>query len=567
MSLVTCYLPSNFDADEILKAEKMNVTKRNNLKAAMYYILSTLYSMSIQRKYREDFEQKGGYPLSSTIMNNMLGKRYVEALDLLEKHGVISRSDGYQVGEQSKVVCLTKKYISSGTKIRDIPIGASIRGKLLAEKAETERKNNDALGRIPFITKCFDPSRLSVNEKTVHGFIEFYWSELIGRIPKQLPKGRTLEEIHSRINQRVNSMLDTMESFRRGEMRLSKTGKDHRLHSFLSNTKKELRTLYLYDGKPLVSIDLKSSQPYLLNYLLNPKNWEVIKQDIYPELITDILTTEEVQQLYSILMFGGFSGTNINRDIKKGGFKDISWENDFYSLLVQNAKAENADEVFPDRTAAKRAVMMILFDDGWYKDQSPEFKLFTKWFPKEAELIIFIKQLSRKLKHGNPDSKKITNILPILLQRVESKIILEDICQVISRELPDAPILPVHDCIHTTEEYSEIVSIIIKRELTRLVGLVPGIKIEVYNHQQTVDELSKLAEDDMFEILKHKSKISANTNIKPPFLLQIPEKDFDMLISERYITPDWVDDGTETVIRLINDNNQNQPKVNIFRIE
>jgi hypothetical protein len=28
-----------------------------------------------------------------------------------------------------------------------------------------------------------------VNEKTVHGFIEFYRLELINRIPKKLPKG------------------------------------------------------------------------------------------------------------------------------------------------------------------------------------------------------------------------------------------------------------------------------------------------------------------------------------------------------------------------------------------
>ena len=562
---LSAHLPSNFDVDDFLKKEKSNVTKRKNIKAAMYYILNTLYNMSMQRKYRVYFEENGGYPLSSKIMNDILGKRYLEALNLLEKYGVISRSGSYQVGEKSKLVSLTEKYSSTEIKIRQIPSDANISKKILDNRLLIQNENQTALGKIPFVTKWFDPSRLSVNEKTVHGFIEFYRAELIGRIPNKLPKGRTSEEIISRINQRVNSMLDTMYSFRRGEMRLSKTGKDHRLHSFLSNTKKELRTLYLFDGKPMVSLDLKSSQPYLFTYLLNPKNWVFIKQDIFPELFTDILTQEEQHQLHSILMFGGFNGIKSTMSNNKPGFYDILWENDFYSLLVERAKSENMVDVFPDRAAAKKAMMMLLFDEGWYKDVSKEFMLFSKWYPHEAELIKFIKHISRGVKFENPDSEKSTNLLPILLQRIESKLILEYVCEVISREIPDAPLLPVHDCIHTTEEYVEEVTSIMERELKRIVGITPGIKIEKYSQQQTLNELSKLADDDIADILKHKSKSNVYTNTKPPFLLKIPEKGFDMLISGRYITPNWVDDGTEKVIRLIDDTSESKPPVNIFK--
>ena len=537
------YLPSNFDAEVILNAEKMNVTKRNNLKAAMYYILDSLYNMSIQRKYKDYFEENGGYPLSSKIMNKLLGKRYVEALNLLEKYGVISRSGSYQVGEKSKLVSLTEKYSSTEIKIRQIPSDAKISKKILDNRLLIQNENQTALGKIPFVTKWFDPSRLSVNEKTVHGFIEFYRAELIGRIPNKLPKGRTSEEIISRINQRVNSMLDTMYSFRRGEMRLSKTGKDNRLHSFLSNTKKELRTLYLFDGKPLVSIDLKSSQPYFFNYLLKSKNREIINYDIFPELFTDILTSDEQIELNSILMFGGFRCIKPHLTSNKLSFSDILWDDDFYSLLVERAKVENMANIFPDRAAAKKAMMMLLFDDGWYKDQSPEFKLFSKWYPLEAELILFIKNLSRKNIVGSNDYEKTNNLLPILLQRIESEIILEEICKVISKELPDAPLLPVHDCINTTQEYVDDVAAIIKRELTTIVGVSPGIKIEQYNQQQTFDELSTLADEDMAEIMKKKSKGAIMMGIKAPFLLSLPEKGFDMLISSRYTNPNFVDDG------------------------
>ena len=153
-SSLVVYLPANFDADRILENEKMNVTKRANIKAAMYFILNSLYEISLQRRYRDTFEEVGGYPLSSKIINDVLGKRYVEALHLLEKHSVITRSDGYQVSIQSKIVCLTEQYASAGIKIRQIPSNATIAAKITSSKIKIETDNKTALGKIPFVTKC-----------------------------------------------------------------------------------------------------------------------------------------------------------------------------------------------------------------------------------------------------------------------------------------------------------------------------------------------------------------------------------------------------------------------------
>ena len=62
------FLPSNFDADGILDAEKVNVTKRKNLKASMYYILNALYELSMQRKYRDYFDNFFSPILSYTLL-------------------------------------------------------------------------------------------------------------------------------------------------------------------------------------------------------------------------------------------------------------------------------------------------------------------------------------------------------------------------------------------------------------------------------------------------------------------------------------------------------------------
>jgi len=549
------HLPENFHADDILSQEKkMNVTKRTNMKAAMYHILDTLYDMSQTRKWRDKFEEKGGYPIKADIMNRLLGKRYTEAIKILENHGVIERTTEYQEGKQSKLMRLTGPYAAARTKIREIPLQATIREKLLKEKEVREDKNQLALNKILFITKWFDPARLTVDEKNVHGFIEFYRSELLSRIPKKLPKSKTMEEIESRINHRVNSMIETMENLRKGEMRLTKTGKDHRLHSILSNTKKELRTLYLYDGKPLVSIDLKSSQPYFLTHLFNPKYWEENKAIIL-DLLSTSITPDLLSQLSSLLMFGAFGDIQDYYSTRKEGFPSITWNDDFYVFISNKAKAEGMSDVFPDRNTVKKKMMMILYDDGNYMEGDRGFLLFAKWFPREAKLIRFFKELSHNEKKKGTDPDEVTNFLPILLQRLESNLMLEKICKVISEELPDAPLLPVHDCIHTTAEFAEKVRMIMDREFTKIVSIKPGIKVDEYNHQKTLNELSILADEDMDEILKKESKIISPVPAKPPLLLNPPEKGNDKLIYGRYIDPNYIEgqDPNEVNIRLIDD--------------
>ena len=149
-----------------------------------------------------------------------------------------------------------------------------------------------------------------------------------------------------------------------------------------------------------------------------------------------------------ILMSVSFEGLKSKTILKKSGFASFSWKDDFYAHLVDKAKQEGKPHLFPDRNTVKKQMMMILFDDGIYKDYEPSFKLFSKWFPEEAELILYVKAISRQLKAavGKDKLKKypdlIVNFLPVLLQRLESKLLLDDVCAVISKELPDAPLLP-----------------------------------------------------------------------------------------------------------------------------
>jgi hypothetical protein len=116
-------------------------------------------------------------------------------------------------------------------------------------------------------------------------------------------------------------------------------------------------------------------------------------------------------------------------------------------------------------------------------------------------MIVFFKNLSRKAKAKS--SSGIVNYLPILLQRLESRLILHQVTKVISKKLPSAPLFTVHDCVLTTNEYSEKVQSILEKELEAATGIKPGLTIEKYDHQKT----HNLAMFDMDEIKGSKQMV------------------------------------------------------------
>ena len=504
---INAYLPENLDVDNILSKYQMTESIHNNHKARIYFILDSLYHISFNRKWKEFFEEKGGYPLQANILKKLLGNQYVTSVKILIENGVLERSRSYKVGEQSKLFRFAKEYTGVDFKIRSISKSSSptIFKKLLSHKQAEDKKNNLELKKIPHITKWFDTGLLSIDYVNADAFVETYYNELNHFTPKVLPKKRSFEEMESRKNYRVNNLLEVLWNLKERNYMLSMRGEDHRLHSILSAAKKELRTLFTYDSKPLVSIDLKASQPYLLAYICRPEYWkEEFKIDI-PELATYMRGSKLQDTLSHILMFPVFSESQYSIGLHSDTFSTFPWSEDFYQHLVNKAAQEKMEHIFPDRPTTKHKIMMILYDDGSYKDNEPAFKLFQKWYPKEAKMIVFFKNLSRKAKARS--SSGIVNYLPILLQRLESRLILHQVTKVISKKLPSAPLFTVHDCVLTTNEHSEKVQSILEKELEAATGIKPGLTIEKYDHQKTHNEIVILAMFDMDEIIGSKQMV------------------------------------------------------------
>lgn len=68
--------------------------------------------------------------------------------------------------------------------------------------------------------------------------------------------------------------------------------------------------------------------------------------------------------------------------------------------------------------------------------------------------------------------------LPIILQLVESEIMLNRVAREISKSNPHLPIYTIHDSIVTFEEQADFVQGVLKNEFNFAIGLMPSLSIE-----------------------------------------------------------------------------------------
>jgi hypothetical protein len=72
-------------------------------------------------------------------------------------------------------------------------------------------------------------------------------------------------------------------------------------------------------------------------------------------------------------------------------------------------------------------------------------------------------------------------LLPCLLQRMESHLVLQKIAKRISRERPELPIFTIHDSVATTIGNEEYVRRVMEEELLAAIGFSPSLKVEPWH--------------------------------------------------------------------------------------
>ena len=254
---------------------------------------------------------------------------------------------------------------------------------------------------------------------------------------------------------KYNSILSSATRILNGNITYSVDNTSGRFHSNITNMKKELRKFLRVNGEQLVNIDIKNSQPFLSTILLtNPKK---VAHFTNNRAFSMFLQTLKVSN---------------NEDVKK-----------YISLVVSGQIYEYLMKVFKDngliltRSETKRQMLRIIYA----RNRSPKNevnrkvrRLFINEFPTVHKTFSKIR--------GTKTGDKYTNFkrFSILLQTIESHLLLKVILKRINEDLPDTITITIHDSIMTgilTNRANEVREIMTD-ELTKFIGFRPIISFE-----------------------------------------------------------------------------------------
>jgi hypothetical protein len=243
-------------------------------------------------------------------------------------------------------------------------------------------------------------------------------------------------------------------------------GTSFRYHSNLTNLKKEVRHHLNWRGQQLVNVDITNSQPYISTALFSESN--LVLSSFNPVLTNKYLHTLLTSDSYILVIQSG------GDDVKK--YVNLCVSGFLYQYLEEKAN-DTFSIKFVNRKAVKVSVFSILYSDNRYMNNMKI--LFSELFPTVYKIFSLIK-------------KKRKNALAVLLQSLESNLILNRICKRISNERPDVPLLPIHDSISTTVGNEYYVANVMTDELSKHIGHKPKLTFEYYykpngNHNQKVD--------------------------------------------------------------------------------
>ncbi len=281
----------------------------------------------------------------------------------------------------------------------------------------------------------------------------------------------------------------------------SREGKDDRLHSYFTTLPSDLKQFVTYEGQTLKEADIKSSQPFILTVILG-----IIKDEYYYEItkfkqisekrfskrlykrISRLINLYEEEEYeldikgicYNITIMlqettEPFDFTEIDRFISLIHSEDIYayvgenllksgtiWfrRNKFFVKLFDKEKKVYRIHDFDNlRKCAKKITINALYASP-KKSGVTALQDFKKLFPEVTKLLDIMKK-----------NKKAE--LPILMQRIEAKCVLDHCSKKISKNHPEMLLFARHDSLVTTEDKFELM----KKEFNELLNNYFGIEV------------------------------------------------------------------------------------------
>jgi hypothetical protein len=497
-------VPASVDVKSMVSGLNLSDTLSKNLKYRIYYVLSRIVVHDGNMEFYEDNDYYR--TMCSENMKDILGPRYyrqVMKLLINPSDPVIEIIHSYQKGRSCKKYRLTDKYNTGEVEYRSLPEDLDMVNRIKVNRP-SYREGLAMMDKYDFLISQFDKHRLSV-DPSVYEYIYIMYRQLKERVIGN--NKYQLMVIHNLIGRWLN-ILDRLNN---GDLNPMVSGKNHRLNSLFTQIPKNLRPWILCDGRPLVGVDVRSSQPFILATVMEEEFFSsglegYNLRTIYPSLYKKLYDRNMVKGLWNtgndlVISSTGYTnnyvvsstGNTCNNNISYSSstikyspfmwchyfdykeikniqeYQSIPFELDYYSYVIKtNLDTEiTPEELEKERSSFKKNTMYILFDGNQSRRKNnPKVKYMDQCFPGVN------KWLELALEHiGGKE-------LSYILQRSESYFLLNQVSRRFNQDNPNAPIFTIHDGLFTHEEYVDQLQSLISDTGLDLTGILPGVKIE-----------------------------------------------------------------------------------------
>lgn len=478
---VKLFCPRMLDIDAEIKNNPIPVGKgihRDNL-------LYIIHSLIIRKAYLDSDQlkklgKKGGYiPLSSKYLEKKIS-RYKSNIQYLLDIGIIEADNSYLTRNVSKGYRLKNPYTTKDfkeTEITYLPLCRKIK------KEKKLDKTNLAVKDYPYLAKWFQSGKLQINLKDAVNWIdksEQLDCASVNNDQKAKKAGKAREVL--KLQEKYSGFKILATRLANQDYYFSKDDFGNRLHTNLSNLPKELRNFLNYDGQLLVAIDIKNSQPYMSLPILAKDFWLSKTTPEKPTLLKIDKETYKDRKWDKykrniIIMFNNFSEILYSQDFQTSEFARNVIQGSFYEYLIsvfeKSKLIKLGNTELEKRNKVKKMVLTLLFDNDnkdYNKDENSASQTFKAEFPNVVRVLKHVKEGGYRT-------------LAMLLQKIESFLILSRICKRISKERPKVPLFTIHDCIVTTHGNENYVLSIMKDELQKSIGMSPKFSIDYWQTQ------------------------------------------------------------------------------------
>lgn len=436
------FLPKNLNLEKLLKENPPDFKYHID---HFVHLCSLLFELPAKKK---DAILKDGFvPLNSFLLKKVNNK-YKKYFNYMIMHGVIECKNSYIPGERSKSYRFTQKYQDI---IRPVRISKHTLTRTLKQ---VHRFNRGMFSKYKHLHLWFDDKLQIRYEDAEQKLMEIF------NIDKEKEWNSALVKL--------NANMVNLIKFHNRDYSFTVDSTSHRLHTLFSKIKKELRDFISYNGIPLANIDIQCSQPTLSLCLLNPSFYTAETQSNHVRInridpsLTEILPMNEIA-----------SYVKSNQD-KFEAYRQIVLS-DMYTKMGQLLRVNGIlipEDPNEARKKVKEMMFTVLYSSNRFigGEKALPKRIFKRMFPEVYEVFRMYKSAGEEK-------------LPILLQKIESRLILDNVTKTIAKKYKAIPLYTIHDSIVCPADNIDACKIIFEEESHKLLGFVPTLKIDLWGTQ------------------------------------------------------------------------------------